>query len=128
LRRHRKRARHAEDALQEHYLETSMAKAPTDVVQRIQSHPQYQALRRKRSRFGWTLTVLMLAVYYGYIGLIAFDKPFLARAIGSGVTSIGIPIGLGVIVFTILITLLYIRRANGEYDRETAQILKDATQ
>ncbi|KQP38797.1 DUF485 domain-containing protein [Pseudorhodoferax sp. Leaf274] len=97
------------------------------VVDRVQSHPGYQALRRKRNRFGWTLTLLMLAVYYGYIGLIAFDKPFLARAIGTGVTSIGIPIGLGVIVFTIVITLLYIRRANGEYDRETARILQDAT-
>lgn len=104
-----------------------MAKDRVDVVERIQSHPQYQALRRKRNRFGWTLTVLMLAVYYGYIGLIAFDKPFLAKAIGNGVSTIGIPIGLGVIVFTIAITLIYIRRANGEYDRETAQILKDAT-
>ena len=97
------------------------------VVEKIQSHPQYQALRRKRSRFGWTLTILMLAVYYGYIGLIAFDKPFLAKPIGSGVSTIGIPIGLGVIVFTIVVTLIYIRRANGEFDRDTAAILKDAT-
>lgn len=104
-----------------------MAKDPADVVQRIQSHPDYQALRRQRNRFGWTLTILMLVVYYGYIGLIAFDKPFLAQAIGSGVTSIGIPIGLGVIVFTIAITLLYIRRANGAYDRVTAKIIQDAT-
>ena len=104
-----------------------MAKDPADVVQRIQTHPDYQALRRQRNRFGWTLTVLMLVVYYGYIGLIAFDKPFLAQPMGSGVTSIGIPIGLGVIVFTIGITLLYIRRANGEYDRVTAKILKEAT-
>jgi uncharacterized membrane protein (DUF485 family) len=97
------------------------------VADKIQSHPKYLALKRKRNRFGWALTLLMLAVYYGYIGLIAFDKPFLARAIGSGVSSIGIPIGLGVIVFTIAITLIYIRRANGEFDRDTAEILKDAT-
>ena len=95
------------------------------IVDRIQSHPEYQALRRKRNRFGWTLTMLMLAVYYGYIGLIAFDKAFLARPIGSGVSTVGIPIGLGVIVFTIVITAIYIRRANGEFDRMTARILKD---
>ncbi len=97
------------------------------VVEKIRSHPQYLELRRKRNRFGWTLTLLMLFVYYGYIGLIAFDKAFLARPLGAGVTTIGIPIGLGVIVFTIIITAIYIRRANGEYDRLTAQILKDAT-
>lgn len=98
------------------------------VVEKIQSHPQYRELRRKRGRFGWALTLLMLVVYYGYIGLIAFDKAFLSRPLGAGVTTIGIPIGLGVIVFTIIITAIYIRRANGEYDRLTAQILKDATQ
>ena len=97
------------------------------VVDKIQSHPKYQALKRQRNRFGWTLTVLMLIVYYGYIGLIAFDKAFLATPIGSGVSTIGIPIGLGVIVFTIIITAIYVRRANTEYDRLTAEILKDVT-
>lgn len=95
------------------------------IVDRIRSHPDYQALRRRRNRFGWALTIMMLVVYYGYIGLIAFDKAFLATPIGTGVSTIGIPIGLGVIVFTIAITLVYIRRANGEFDRVTAQILKD---
>ena len=97
------------------------------VVEKVQSHPKYLALKRKRNRFGWTLTILMLIVYYGYIGLIAFDKAFLAKPIGAGVSTIGIPIGLGVIVFTIVITLFYIRRANGEFDSDTAEILKDAT-
>ena len=96
------------------------------VVAKIQANPRYQELKRKRNTFGWTLTILMLVVYYGYIGLIAFDKAFLARRIGDGVTTIGIPIGMAVIVFSIVITGLYVRRANGEYDRLTAEILKDA--
>ena len=92
----------------------------------IRSHPQYQVLRSRRNRLGWTLTVLMLIVYYGFIALIAFDKPFLARPLGSGVTTLGIPIGLGVIVFTVLIVGFYVRRANGEFDALTARILKDS--
>jgi uncharacterized membrane protein (DUF485 family) len=68
----------------------------------------------------------MMVVYYGYIALIAFDKEFLARPIGSGVTTIGIPMGIGVIVFTIIITGIYVRRANSEFDRLTAEILKEA--
>ena len=97
------------------------------VVARIEANPAYQSLKRKRSAFGWLLTFLMLLVYYGFIGLIAFDKEFLAQPIGSGVTTLGIPIAFGVIVFTIAITGLYVRRANSEYDRLTAQILEDAT-
>jgi uncharacterized membrane protein (DUF485 family) len=97
------------------------------VVDKIQSHPKYLELRTKRNSFGVLLTILMLVVYYGYIALIAFNKPFLAQPIGAGVTSLGIPIGLGVIIFTIVITGLYVRRANGEYDALTKEILKDAT-
>ncbi|HNZ91051.1 MAG TPA: DUF485 domain-containing protein [Acidovorax sp.] len=97
------------------------------MVQKIQSHPKYQELRSKRNRLGIFLTALMLIVYYGYIALIAFDKKFLAQPIGAGVTSLGIPIGMGVIVFTIVITAIYVRRANGEFDTLTKDILKDAS-
>ena len=97
------------------------------VVARIEANPKYQALKRKRGGFGWLLALLMLLAYYGFIGLIAFDKEFLAKPIGAGVTTLGIPIAFGVIVFTIAITGLYVRRANGEYDRLPAEILEDAT-
>lgn len=97
------------------------------VIEKIQRHPKYLELRSKRSSFGWVLTVLMLIVFFGYISLIAFNKPFLAQPIGAGVTSLGIPIGLGVIVFTVLITAFYVRRANSEFDDLTADILKDVS-
>jgi uncharacterized membrane protein (DUF485 family) len=98
------------------------------IVAKIEANPKYHELRRKRTAFGWTLTLLMLLVYFGYIALIAFNKPFLAQPIGNGVTTLGIPIGMGVIIFTIVITAIYVRRANGEYDRLTAEILEEATQ
>ena len=97
------------------------------VVDKIKTHPKYLELRRKRNGLGVFLTILMLVVYYGYIGLIAFDKAFLAQPIGAGVTTLGVPIGMGVIVFTIIITGIYVKRANGEFDQLTKDILKDAT-
>ena len=96
------------------------------MVAKIEANPKYHELRSKRNSFGWSLTALMMIVYYGYIALIAFNKPFLAQPIGAGVTSLGIPIAIGVIIFTIVITGIYVSRANGEYDRLTAEILKDA--
>lgn len=69
---------------------------------------------KKPNRLSVSLTLVVLPMYYGYIGLIAFDKEFLARFLGSGVITLGIPIGVVVIPFTILITAIYIRRANGE--------------
>jgi uncharacterized membrane protein (DUF485 family) len=96
------------------------------VTARISANPKYQELKRKRGRFGWLLAVCMLVVYYGYIALIAWNKEFLSQPIGGGVTTIGIPIGMGVIVFTVLITGIYVRRANSEFDALTREILESA--
>ena len=95
-------------------------------IERIRQNPNYARLRSTRNRLGWTLTVMMMIVYYGFISLIAFDKPFLATPIGTGVTTLGIPIGVAVIVFTVLIVGYYVRRANSEFDTLTAQILKES--
>lgn len=98
----------------------------TDLTERILRDPKYQELKAKRSRFGWWLTLAMMLVYYGFILLVAFDKPFLATRLGAGVTTVGMPLGLAVIVFTVVITGLYVRRANSEYDALTDQIAKAA--
>lgn len=83
---------------------------------KIAGHPKYQELRAKRSSFGWWLTAAMMVVYYGFILLVAFNKEFLSQKLGSGVMTMGIPVGFGVIVFTVIITTIYVRRANSEYD------------
>ncbi|MFO1143610.1 MAG: DUF485 domain-containing protein [Amaricoccus sp.] len=98
----------------------------TPLAERIVADPNYQRLKAERSRFGWTLTIAMLIVYYGFILLIAFDKGVLAARIGSGTMTWGIPIGFGVIVFTILVTGIYVRRANGEFDELSEKIRQKA--
>lgn len=98
------------------------------LAQRIAALPQYQELKAKRTRFGWWLTLAGMLAYYGFILLVAFDKPLLAQKIGAGVTTLGMPIGVAVIVFTILITWVYVRRANTEFDALTEQIVKRAAQ
>ena len=96
-----------------------------ELVRRIRANPKYEQLVSKRSSYGWVLTALMLIVYYGYILLVAFNKELLATRIGAGVTTWGIPIGLFVIVFTIIITGIYVRRANSEFDEMADEIRKE---
>lgn len=91
----------------------------------VAADPRYQALVRTRSRFAWALTALMLAAYFGFILLVAFDKPFLAQPIGDGATSLGIPVGIGIILFAILLTWIYVRRANGAWDAQMDAILAE---
>lgn len=96
------------------------------LTERIEADPNYQLLKSRRSRFGWTLTIAMLVVYYGFVLLIAFSKDVLAARMGDGVMTWGIPIGFGVIVFTILITGIYVRRANSEFDDLSERIKREA--
>jgi uncharacterized membrane protein (DUF485 family) len=96
------------------------------ILAHIRANPKYQELKRRRTGFGVFLSILMLLVYYGFIALIAFNKEFLGTPIGSGVTTIGIPIGMGVIVFTIVITGIYVRRANTEFDALSEEVLREA--
>ena len=98
----------------------------TTLVDRITADPNYHALMEKRGSYGWKLTIAMLVVYYGYVLLIAFGKGLLATPIGSGVMTWGIPIGFGVIVFTVVITAIYVRRANSEFDELTEKIKREA--
>lgn len=95
-----------------------------NLVAKVTAHPKYQELKARRTRFGVWLTIGMLVVYYGFILLVAFNKPLLASRIGEGVMTLGMPIGLGVILFTIVITAIYVQRANGEFDRLSDDINK----
>jgi uncharacterized membrane protein (DUF485 family) len=95
-----------------------------DLVQRIASNPKYQELKAKRTSYGWWLTLAMMVVYYGFILLVAFNKEFLSQRLGEGVMTVGVPIGFGVIIFTIVITAIYVKRANKEFDDLTADITK----
>lgn len=97
-----------------------------DLVRRVKNDPNYQKLVKTRSRFGWMLTWAVVIVYFGFTALNAFDKEFMAAKIGDGVMSRGVPLGLFVILFTIAVTAIYVRRANREFDALTDAIHKHA--
>jgi len=96
--------------------------------ERIRSNPKFQAFVKKRNNYSILMTMLGAIAYYGFILLVAYNKEFLSQKVAAGaVMSIGIPIGVGVIVFTIILTWIYVRRANSEFDTESAEIVKEAT-
>lgn len=95
-------------------------------AERIRANPKFAELTSKRNAFGWTLTIIMLVAYYGYVALIAFDKEFLAKRLSdTGVTTLGIPVGVGLIVFAVILTGLYVHRANSEFDALTEAIVQE---
>ncbi|MCJ2025466.1 DUF485 domain-containing protein [Methylobacterium sp. J-067] len=85
-------------------------------LERVARTPEFQQLVAERTKFGWILTGLMLVVYFGFIGLIAFDKSVMAIKVGGGTASLGLFLGVFVIVFAFLLTGIYVARANTRFD------------
>lgn len=94
---------------------------------RILSNPKFQELVRTRSGFAWTLSAVMLAIYLGFILLVAFARDLMATKIGGGVTSLGIVLGLVVIVSAFVLTGIYVQRANGRFDNLTRDLTRELT-
>jgi uncharacterized membrane protein (DUF485 family) len=95
----------------------------------MMTHPgsteRIRELARARWRIAIALTMAMIALYFGFIALIAFNKPFLARLITPGL-SVGILLGALVIIVSWLLTWVYVRWANTHYDAALDAIHRDA--
>lgn len=97
-----------------------------DLVHTIKSNPKYHELVSKRKKFAWLLAITMLAIYYGFILIIAFSKQILAQPLWEGsVATVGIPVGIGVILSAFALTGIYVFRANSEFDRLTREIKEE---
>jgi uncharacterized membrane protein (DUF485 family) len=94
----------------------------------IVTNPKFQQLVQERTRFGWILTAVILVVYFGFIGLIAFDKALLAMKVGGGTASLGLFLGVGVIVVAFILTGIYVARANTRFDSLSADLKRSVGQ
>lgn len=97
-----------------------------DAGSKIRNNPKFHELVGKRRAFAWTLSAIMLAIYFGFILLIAYGRSFLGESLSGGVTTVGFPIGVGVILSAIALTGIYVRRANSEFDELNRQIIEES--
>ena len=96
-----------------------------ELVEKIESNPKYKELVSKRNSLGIKLGIFVIVMFYAYILVIAFNKELLATKIGDGVTTIAFPIALAILVISFITTLIYVRKANGEFEDLTNEIKKD---
>jgi uncharacterized membrane protein (DUF485 family) len=79
------------------------------------------ALSAARWRIAVGLTLAMMAVYFGFILLVAFNKPLLGRLVAPGL-SLGILLGVVVILTAWVLIWVYVRWANAHYDAAVARL------
>ena len=94
-----------------------------ELVEKIKANPDYQNLVKTRNGFAIKLSIAMLVVYFTFILTIAFKPALLGTPLSAdSVTTIGIPIGIAIIIFAFILTGIYTKRANGEFDELSNKI------
>ena len=95
-------------------------------VRQIQNNPKYIELVRRRSSLGWSLSALLMLIYVAFILTIAYAPKLLGIPLGAGVMTVGIPVGLFVILSAFVLTGIYVAMANSSYDTLIRQIVEEA--
>lgn len=89
----------------------------SDMYARIRSNPQFTEMVRRREGFAWKLSAIVFIVFYAFVLLVAFAPDVIAmRPFSGSHVTVGILAGLFQFIFFWLLTLIYVRRANGEFD------------
>ena len=97
------------------------------MYERMRSNPKFRELVTRRGRFAWTLAIIVLTMFYGYILTIAFNPTSLGRPVAEGsMLTIGVAIELFLFIFFWGLTAFYVRRANHEFDAMTQDLIRDA--
>ena len=97
------------------------------MYEHMRSNPKFQSLVRTRGRFAGILSAIVLAGFYGFVMLVAFKPALLGTPVREGAAlTIGVAMGLTIFVSFWLLTALYVRRANTEFDALTEEIVKEA--
>jgi uncharacterized membrane protein (DUF485 family) len=97
------------------------------MYERMRTNPKFQELVTRRGRFAWTLAVVVLTMFYGFVMLVAFSPASLGQPVTEGsMLTVGVAFELFMFIFFWLLTAVYVRRANGEFDALTQEIVKEA--
>ncbi|BFN01031.1 DUF485 domain-containing protein [Moraxella sp. K23] len=95
-------------------------------IQRIMSHPEFQSMAKRKTSLGLIFTIITLVFWFGYLLLVGFYPSMFAKPVFAGsMTPVGFYIVVAFIIFVPLITWIYVKKANGEFDTMTRKVIDD---
>ncbi|MER2505834.1 MAG: DUF485 domain-containing protein [Azonexus sp.] len=97
------------------------------MYEHMRTNPKFHELVTRRGRFAWTLAIIVLTMFYGYVLTIAFNPTALGRPVAEGsMLTVGVAVELFMFIFFWVLTAVYVRRANNEFDALTQDLIRDA--
>jgi uncharacterized membrane protein (DUF485 family) len=96
------------------------------LYERVRTNPRFKELCDARGRLAWTLSAIVFVLYYGFVLLVAFGQDFIGQPLWAGsVTTVGMPIGVGVILAAIALTGVYVWKANSKFDEIQKKLIEE---
>jgi cation/acetate symporter len=97
------------------------------MYQHMRANPKFQELVARRGRFAWTLSLIVLTMFYGFVLIVAFNPASLGQPIAEGTRwTIGVSLELFMFIFFWILTAVYVKRANTEFDALNQEVIKEA--
>lgn len=97
------------------------------MYERMRVNPKFQELVKKRSRFAWTLAAIVMILFYGFVMVVAFNPASLGQPVSEGsMLTVGVAVEAFMFVFFWVLTVVYVRRANTEFDSINREIVNEA--
>jgi uncharacterized membrane protein (DUF485 family) len=98
----------------------------SEMYDRIRENPKFKELVSKRERLAWTLTGIVLVLFFGLFMTVAFNPTVLAIRLGESFVTTGLLFGLTQFILFWVLTAVYVKRANSEFDALTEQLLRES--
>lgn len=97
------------------------------MYERMRGNPKFQELVAKRGRFAWTLAAIVLTMFYGFVMVVAFAPESLGKPVAEGsMLTVGVAVELFMFIFFWILTAVYVRRANTEFDTLSQEVVREA--
>ncbi len=99
----------------------------SEMYERMRVNPKFQELIATRGRFAWTLSFIVLILFYGFVMAVAFIPGTLGQPVSEGsMLTIGVAVELFLFIFFWGLAAFYVKRANTEFDAMTQEVIKQA--
>ena len=91
----------------------------------IVMNPRFIALVKARANVRWGLSALIVVVFFGFVLMMSFARGFLATKVGDGLMPLDCYLAIGLLFFVVLITGVYVQRANSLFGRLTDELVRE---
>jgi uncharacterized membrane protein (DUF485 family) len=97
-------------------------------VELIRQHPDFIQLVRRKQNLYWSLSLIMLVIYFGFVLLVAFSPATLGQSLSGGVTTVGMLVGVVIVLMAFALTGFYVYRANNVIDPINEKLKQECAQ